>query len=251
MTTRKYIPYIDAIKGFAIFLVVMGHVLAWQFDNFTDIVQQKESPQTMFLWRMIYSFHMPLFFFISGYLFSKSKFAEIDGPKYIWKKATTLIVPFITMGTLFYLVRDKLYNYWFLRSLFEFILIALPFEIYRSRTTKMQSTAFSILYYGGVYFVLIMLHGYLQRISWLYELIDIRYNYFMFFSLGLILRRIRQVLGRTIASGGGQMLSVISEQFVFALLISILIILLCLSLASIINKSRILSVFLLGRPSKM
>lgn len=50
--TSKHLPWIDACKGIGILLVVLGHV--------TD--------SGGLLNRSIYLFHMPLFFFLSGYL---------------------------------------------------------------------------------------------------------------------------------------------------------------------------------------
>lgn len=50
---------IDGLRGIAIMLVVIGHVIQYVF-----------SPNTFddnLLFRVIYSFHMPLFMFISGY----------------------------------------------------------------------------------------------------------------------------------------------------------------------------------------
>ena len=44
------IDYIDRMKGFAIFLVVMGHVLGFSFRQPDDVAG-----------RWISSFHMPLF----------------------------------------------------------------------------------------------------------------------------------------------------------------------------------------------
>ena len=70
----SYYPFIDKIKGFAIILVVMGHALAWchadysfLLSSFFDITDSQM--RASFLWRLIYSFHMPLLFFISGFLF--------------------------------------------------------------------------------------------------------------------------------------------------------------------------------------
>lgn len=34
---KERIEYIDAIKGFAIFLMVMGHVIAWNFEDYNQI----------------------------------------------------------------------------------------------------------------------------------------------------------------------------------------------------------------------
>lgn len=52
------LEYIDKLRGFAIFLVVLGHI----YLPYTD--EGGRHP----IAEMIYSFHMQLFFFISGYL---------------------------------------------------------------------------------------------------------------------------------------------------------------------------------------
>ena len=49
----KRIEYLDIAKGIGILLVVLGH-------NDFEVI-------SLFMQRLIYSFHMPLFFFLSGY----------------------------------------------------------------------------------------------------------------------------------------------------------------------------------------
>ena len=49
----KRIEYLDIAKGVGILLVVLGH-------NDFEVI-------SLFVQRLIYSFHMPLFFFLSGY----------------------------------------------------------------------------------------------------------------------------------------------------------------------------------------
>lgn len=34
---KKRIEYLDAIKGFAILLVVMAHTIAWNYSDYNDI----------------------------------------------------------------------------------------------------------------------------------------------------------------------------------------------------------------------
>ena len=69
--TRK--NWIDAAKGYGMILVILGHITEY-------------SPVGM----IIYSFHMPLFFFLSGYLFSvKRSFGE-----FAHNKTRRLIVPY-------------------------------------------------------------------------------------------------------------------------------------------------------------
>lgn len=50
----------------------------------------------------IYSFHMPLFFMVSGYLFSLTNrsFLEIKVHRFLQKKAVRLLVPYVLLGTL-------------------------------------------------------------------------------------------------------------------------------------------------------
>ncbi|WP_278744644.1 acyltransferase family protein [Muribaculum intestinale] len=73
------LAYIDCLKGFAIFLVVLGHVV--QNYNLMD----------SWIFRIIYSFHMPLFMFMSGYVCFR---------KYDWtiikKRGIQLLIPFFS-----------------------------------------------------------------------------------------------------------------------------------------------------------
>ncbi len=55
--SKQHVDYIDYAKGIGIFLVVWGHVITYQ--------QIYGEPQ-LILKNIIYSFHMPLFFMLSG-----------------------------------------------------------------------------------------------------------------------------------------------------------------------------------------
>lgn len=81
--------YVDLLKGIGILLVVWGHSVA---------------PRSVYL----YSFHMPLFFFLSGYLHKDKPFKQ-----FVVRKFNTLYVPYVvfTIGSwLFYLVRLLLHH---------------------------------------------------------------------------------------------------------------------------------------------
>ncbi len=76
-TTRR--SDIDIAKGFALFLVVLGHVVTMH--------------HTIFRW--IYAFHMPAFFFLSGMTFRPEKYKTcLD---YIKKRGRTLILPYFAV----------------------------------------------------------------------------------------------------------------------------------------------------------
>lgn len=83
----KRIDYIDEIRGIAILLVVIGHII--QFNG----ISKNNS-----VFEFIYSFHMPLFFAISGYI--TQKVTHITNAKqyksFIKKKFIALIIPLLT-----------------------------------------------------------------------------------------------------------------------------------------------------------
>lgn len=72
-TTRK--DYLDILRGIGIFYVVWGHII-----------------HNGSVFQYIYSFHMPLFFFISGVLFIPSKYKSTSD--YIKKKVKSLLIPY-------------------------------------------------------------------------------------------------------------------------------------------------------------
>ncbi|RXA19855.1 acetyltransferase [Methanosarcina sp. MSH10X1] len=83
--------WIDALKGMGIMLVVFAHhSLPVALDTY------------------IFSFHMPLFFFISGFLFDFGKYAE-SGANFLKERFRSLIVPYFSFALLtclFYFLLD-------------------------------------------------------------------------------------------------------------------------------------------------
>lgn len=79
---------IDISKGLAIFLVVLGHVIQYTFmargEDFF------ENP----VFEVIYSFHMPLFMFISGYL-AYGSIKRRSLTKNLQSKIKTLLIPYV------------------------------------------------------------------------------------------------------------------------------------------------------------
>lgn len=114
--------FIDTIKGVAILLVLMGHVLAWMFSS---LAEAQDIGKPVLLWNVIYAFHMPLFIFVSGYLFGLSHFDSIGN--YVTKcflKAKKLVIPYLVAGTVVYLWRGvRPLTYWYLLTLFQLIVI--------------------------------------------------------------------------------------------------------------------------------
>src|SRR5574344_453221 len=87
---REY--WLDYAKLFACVLVVLGHL----FQSFakTGLIDSVGTVYTTFD-GVIYLFHVPIFFFCSGYLYQK--FTKVkDYCKNIWKKFLNLGVPYFT-----------------------------------------------------------------------------------------------------------------------------------------------------------
>ncbi|MBR4781312.1 MAG: acyltransferase family protein [Lachnospiraceae bacterium] len=84
------IEYIDTAKGVAILLVVFGHIV---WDRTYDM------PYAQSICNIIYSFHMPLFFTVSGICMKPSK--EISN-RTVKKMARAYIVPYV-IWTIIYL----------------------------------------------------------------------------------------------------------------------------------------------------
>ncbi|MGX8882274.1 acyltransferase family protein [Methylovorus sp. SPW-M1] len=78
------INWIDILKGIGILFVVIGHM----------------TPKDIFLTDFIFLFHMPLFFFISGYLFKPT--TDLKG--YARKKAIHLLLPYLTFLCVIYIL---------------------------------------------------------------------------------------------------------------------------------------------------
>lgn len=80
---------LDQLKGLAIILVVLGHVL--QYVSFPETYMH------LWLYNCIYAFHMPLFFLISGYAVTMAKGWRNNGNMLlVRKRMMQLLLPFCT-----------------------------------------------------------------------------------------------------------------------------------------------------------
>lgn len=70
---KKRLTYIDAAKAFGIILIVLGHVL-----------------KNGLLRQVIFSFHVPMFFFLSGITFH----AKVDTSAFLVNKAKRILIPY-------------------------------------------------------------------------------------------------------------------------------------------------------------
>lgn len=79
---------LDIAKGIGILLVVIGHL--------------HELP--LLLVKFIYSFHMPFFFILSGYLYNITKYSSLSLYEYIRSKWRKLIIPYFAMALSCYFI---------------------------------------------------------------------------------------------------------------------------------------------------
>ncbi len=93
MTRRLH--YFDMAKGIGIFLVLLGHL---QGDWFFSL-----SPFVLPLCTWIFSFHIPLFFVVSGMLIRYREDTERDLKTLIGKRARSIMIPYLWFS-LFYLL---------------------------------------------------------------------------------------------------------------------------------------------------
>ncbi len=153
VTSGSRISWIDSIKGFAIICVVIGHVAlgylkAGTFQSYNDVVEVIRA--------LCYSFHMPLFFIMSGYAFTLA-YVDSDGAvkrgKVKWQVfnlailyvcasailiALKIIAPQLgsdqaTLSTLLLIPIQPFGIYWFLYVLMALTVLACFFFKYVSR----------------------------------------------------------------------------------------------------------------------
>ena len=154
MTTNKYRDaFLDIAKGLAIILVVIGHVIQGSSENFDDL-----------LWfKVIYSFHMPLFIFLSGAVAAiafqsdsvndRMKASLQQAKVKISKAAVRLLLPFVAwcvinqliyhhsdsgMSALILAFRRPDTALWFLLAIFYCIVLVALFNIFFSAIYKLS-----------------------------------------------------------------------------------------------------------------
>lgn len=133
--------FIDLTKAIAIILVVLGHSI--QYCSGTNYLNEHLFFDNI-LFKAIYSFHMPLFMLISGYLFASG--INKGAKEIIINKLRSLIIPIFTwaiiplilyiiynfqneelhiISTLKYYIQYSIFSLWFLWAIFYCTLIVI------------------------------------------------------------------------------------------------------------------------------
>lgn len=189
MNTR--LAYIDQLKGFAMLLVVMGHVIGFCAHSHDDI-----------LTLIITTIQMPLFFMLNGLVIS----SIINGGGYLLKKFRQVMVPFFLWGILMSLYRDRSYTdylsdyfclgYWYLPVLFGFFIIYF-FAYYINRLidrnlitkrSKRIDILVSIILYVVLYFGLRFMTRFIPETMRVYIHYSQIIEYYPFFFIGALIK---------------------------------------------------------------
>lgn len=194
MEKKLRLNYIDALKGFAIFLMVMGHALSWSYPQ-----GYERTPDNAFIRNLIYAFHMPLFFFMSGYV--------IDLYDKIWnmsfcasiikKRFCSLLVPCVVW---FLIQQCNGEVPWFLRCLFEIIIFFTVLKLILSKLNGNKWIEFIVLIILG-YAVLVVFTQYVRNrcpaLDSLFNMTVFQINY-PYFAFGYLFRKNEMLINKKI-----------------------------------------------------
>lgn len=118
--SKKRLGYIDMAKGIGIILVVAAHVIGEGNKTF---------PGSNLLHGYIYSFHMPLFFIISGILLGYSLKTNSISVDYLKKKlralVRSLLIPYFLWSAIYFILDNSSINK---ADIYEWILCVVTFR---------------------------------------------------------------------------------------------------------------------------
>lgn len=94
MAKEQRVEYIDFFRGIGIILMIINHI------GFGGVI-----------YNFSHAFHMPMFFIISGYFYSKKNKEIISTVRFVKRKAKTLLLPYFVFGLFHYIVWIGLYGF--------------------------------------------------------------------------------------------------------------------------------------------
>ena len=190
-TPTKRIEYIDALRGFAMILVVFNHVLLFSLKIYDSLIND-----------VIISFIMPLFFYISGFVEYK-KNAVWD--RKAWgsmtkAKVQSLLIPTLILGlTYTYAYRHLGFSsfvtdiyksgYWFTITLFEMfvILYMVNVLVYNPKQARFKNRLALVLLAGVLFFAVFICKALPIIGVWCDTLgLSQTFRYFIYFIFGYV-----------------------------------------------------------------
>ena len=164
--------WVDAVKGIGILLVILGHTI--------DIHP--------LLSKLIYSFHMPMFFIISGLLFNSEKYKKMKCSKFIKIKFNSYLIPYF-IYCLINLIFQVLWKLLFFREIISlkevlgYILAIIYGYAGDRRMPNCSSVWFLMCLFWASLFVFII-NKYAGRLSLLFASISLSLSYCIYLCVG-------------------------------------------------------------------
>lgn len=164
---------IDCLKGGLILLVIIGHISLGTLDE-------------SYLRFVIYSFHMPVFVFVSGYLANVKRLTDMTFSMLMEKYWNRLLLPWILAWITYSLcisysrfsfivflknLSTPFYHLWYVPSIFVFIV-----SVWALCRIRCKCLLFLILTAVGL-----LLHQFIYS-----DIIGVRCSYFIYFVMGLM-----------------------------------------------------------------
>ena len=194
---KEYFEGIDILKGLLIILVILGHM------------PLEDVNENIFKY-LLYSFHMPLFLSISGFLIRKEIISGLTIRQILKKYSVRMLIPWCITVLYMYgylnfssimtkgidyvsLAQSFAYPYgclWFIPTLFGMIILLwsmIKARAFRPRTVLLGSFFFSVLWLSILRLDLIVL-GSSFPISEIHQTYTRIISYFIFFYLGFYIR---------------------------------------------------------------
>ena len=184
---KKRFEYIDAMRGFAIFFIVFGH-LPLVYGTHSSLI---DFPAFI---------KLPVFFFISGFVFNSERMIS-GGLKTCVSKFRQLIIPAVFFCAIYLLVNKiDIYTcvthrfkcgYWFTFKLFEFIIIQYLWELF---ATRLKINKSKIVYLVGpictaLIFYVLSTQAVTERLGIVSGVVGTRLlRYYLFFVIGRLIR---------------------------------------------------------------
>lgn len=134
---NKRFIWLDSLKGVLITLVVIAHAIANVIGN--------DAANINYWWCLIYSFHMPAFMAVSGYLTYRQNVAgQINVLSSVSRRFQQLLVPFLVWSGVYFAIRESIASYiscilmpnttfWFLWALFFISVLFVSFQYISNR----------------------------------------------------------------------------------------------------------------------
>lgn len=177
---NKRIIWVDSLRALLIFLVVIGHCIQYSCSNYNHNA----------LFRVIYSFHMPLFMLISGFVSYKT----LVNWNVIRRRAVQLLIPFFfytivaafvrwDTNILFETVTYPEKGLWFLWTLF-FIVCVNTCAVKIANSLKVHSAIIDL-----VFLVILFVSGHFIGLFCLATIA----KFYLYYSVGLYIRRYESV----------------------------------------------------------